>query len=233
MPAPEAEAAVRAGRIQLNRRIVTQPMTLFRPGDEVRVDGRVVALTAPSIVLMFHKPAGVVTSSQDPEGKGTVFERLQAVLPPELQRFGWHAVGRLDRDTTGLLLFTNDEEVVQHVTSPQTHLPKRYIAAVGSRADLAKLEPLRKGVELHDGVARPAKARVLEDGKVELTITEGRHHQVKRMLGAVGLPVTQLHRAAIGGLALDVPEGAWRRLTEEEVRGALRFPTPDGVSSPQ
>ncbi|MGA9523337.1 MAG: pseudouridine synthase, partial [Myxococcaceae bacterium] len=206
MPASDAEAAVRAGRVQLNGRTVTQPMTFVRPGDEVRVDGRVVSLTTPTLVLMFHKPAGVVTSSQDPEGKGTVFERLQAVLPPELQRYGWHAVGRLDRDTTGLLLFTNDEKVVQHVTSPQTHLPKRYVAVVGSRADDAKLEPLRKGIQLHDGAARPARARVLEDGRVELIITEGRHHQVKRMLGEVGLPVTQLHRTAVGRLELDVPE---------------------------
>jgi pseudouridine synthase len=205
-------------------------MTFVRPGDELRVDGRMISLTSPMVVLMFHKPVGVVTSTQDPEGKGTVFERLLAVLPSELQRYGWHAVGRLDRDTTGLLLFTNDEKVVQHITSPQTHLPKRYVAAVGSRADDAKLEPLRRGIPLHDGLARPAKARVLEDGRVELTITEGRHHQVKRMLGEVGLPVIQLHRAAIGGLELDIPEGAYRRLSEEEVGQALLFSPADGVS---
>jgi 23S rRNA pseudouridine2605 synthase/16S rRNA pseudouridine516 synthase len=223
MTAEDAETAVRAGRVQVAGRTFREPMTFVRPGDEVRVDGRAVSLEAPTIVLMFHKPAGVVTSSTDPEGNGTVFDRLLAVLPPELQRYGWHAVGRLDRDTTGLLLFTNDEKVVGHITSPETHLPKRYVAAVGSKADDAKLEPLRRGIQLHDGVARPAKARVLEDGRVELTITEGRHHQVKRMLGEVGLPVTKLHRAAIGDLELDVPEGQWRRLTNEELSSSLRF----------
>ena len=196
----------------------------MRPGDEVRLDGRQVDLRARTRVLAFHKPAGVVTSTVDREGIGTVFERLAAVLPPALRGYGWHAVGRLDRNTTGLLLFTNDERFVAHATLPATHLPKRYVARVQGRADDEKLEPLRRGILLDDGPARPAAVKRRGPDEVELTITEGRYHQVKRMLAAVGLPVRALHREAVGGLVLDVPEGAVRELDPEEIRTHLGWP---------
>ncbi|HZH03322.1 MAG TPA: pseudouridine synthase, partial [Myxococcaceae bacterium] len=159
----------------------------------------------------------------DPEGVGTVFECLAQRLPPELPPHGWHTVGRLDRNTTGLLLFTNDEWLVAHVTSPKTHLPKRYLARVSGTPTEEKLDPLRGGILLEDGPTLPAGARLCEDGRVELTLTEGRNHQVKRMLGAVGLPVLALHRQAVGALVLDVPEGAVRLLTEDEVRQSLGY----------
>ena len=131
----------------------------------------------------------------------------------------------LDKDTTGLLLFTNDERFVTHATSPDTKLPKRYVARVGSRADEAKLAALRAGVRIdRDGpLTRPARAQLRGDDSVELVLTEGRFHQVKRMLNAVGLPTLALHREAVGALALDVSPGALRVLTDDEVRGALNF----------
>lgn len=220
---PEAEAAIRAGRVAIGERVVREPLAILKAGDVVRLDGRRVELGARTRVLAFHKPAGVVSSTVDPEGQGTVFERLHAVLPPALRAFGWHAVGRLDRDTTGLLLFTNDEKFVAHATRPETHLPKRYRAAVGGRVDEEKLEPLRRGIELDDGPARPAEAIAVGPDEVELVITEGRFHQVKRMLAAVGLPVRRLHRMAVGSLLLDVPEGSFRELTPEEIREKLEF----------
>lgn len=223
MPQREAEDAVKAGRVQIASRVVSSPVAAMRPGDEVKVDGRPVSVSAVTRCLMFHKPAGVVTSWTDAEGAGTVFERLLRVVTPELARFGWHAIGRLDRDTTGLLLFTNDEKLVAWATLPATHLPKRYVAKVGSVATAEKLEPLRRGVTLDDGPARPAKARIREDGSVELIITEGKNHQVKRMLGAVGLPVLRLHREAVGDVDLDVEEGAYRELTAEEISAGLGF----------
>jgi 23S rRNA pseudouridine2605 synthase/16S rRNA pseudouridine516 synthase len=125
MPLAEAERAIRTGRVKVGARCVREPLTPVRPGEPVRVDGQPVSLEAKTLVVAFHKPEGVVTSTIDPEGQGTVFERLQSALPPELHPFGWHAVGRLDRNTTGLLLFTNDERFVAHATSPQTHLSKR------------------------------------------------------------------------------------------------------------
>jgi 23S rRNA pseudouridine2605 synthase/16S rRNA pseudouridine516 synthase len=173
---------------------------------------------------MLHKPAGVVTHGSDPEGIGTVFDVLQAALPSDLHRFGWHAVGRLDRDTTGLLLFTNDERFVGHATSPDTHLAKRYVAKVGALVDDAKLEPLRRGVRIDDGeLTRPAKAKARGDDSVELTLTEGRFHQVKRMLNAVGLPTLALHREAVGALELDVPVSSYRALSDDEVAKKLGF----------
>lgn len=225
-PLAEAEAAVRAGQVTVDGRVVTQPLAAVAPGARVTVAGRAVSLEAPTRVLLFHKPAGVVTSAVDAHGGGTVFEALWRALPEPLRGYGWHAVGRLDRDTTGLLLFTNDERLVAHVTSPQTHLPKRYLARVGGAVTDEKLERLRAGVEVEAGVtSRPALARRRADDEVELTLTEGRYHQVKRMLNAVGLPTLALHREAVGGLAVDVAVGAVREATADEVRAGLGWLT--------
>ncbi len=223
MPLAAAESAIRDGRVRVGTRVVRQPLAMVRPGEPVFVDGQPVDTVPVTRCLMFHKPAGVVTSTRDDDAQGTVFQRLYAVMPFELQRFTWHAVGRLDRDTTGLLLFTNDERLVAHATSPDTHLDRRYLAEVQGTATEEKLEPLRRGVTLEDGPARPARARVLDDGRVELTITEGRFHQVKLMLAHVGLPVRQLHRDALGTLELDVAEGQYRELAPEELEARLGF----------
>ncbi|WP_224249992.1 pseudouridine synthase [Hyalangium gracile] len=223
MPRTEAERAIREGRVEVGGQVEREPFAPVQPGVEVRVDGRLCELEAPLLVLMFHKPAGVIVAGKDPEGVGTVFERLRAVLPAELQGFEWYAIGRLDRDTTGLLLFTNDERVVQHGTSPETHLPKRYVAEVAGRPSEEALARLREGLVLEDGPTRPAGARLLGPEQVELVLTEGRHHQVKRMLAAVGHPVRALHRVAVGSLVLDVPVGAWRRLSASEVSVGLGF----------
>ena len=165
-----------------------------------------------------------MTARADPEKQGTVFDRLFDTLDPALEHYQWHAVGRLDRDTTGLLLFTNDEQLVQHVTSPASKLEKVYRAHVGGH--LTDDRSLRQGMALDDGsVAQPAQVRIVGDHEVELTLTEGRNHQAKRMLGGVGLPVMKLHRVGIGTLSLDLPEAGWRELTPQEIRGELRFPS--------
>lgn len=231
LPPEEAEAAIKAGRVSLSGRVVREPLAMLRPTDEVRLDGRRIAMDAPMLGVMFHKPGGCVVSTCDETGRPTVFDLFRGSLLPDLARYGWHAIGRLDRDTTGLLLFTNDERLVRHVTLPQTHLPKRYLAKVHGTPDEARLEPLRGGVVLDDGPTRPAKVRIRGPDEVELTITEGRNHQVKRMLAAVGLPVRALHREAVGGVSLDVLEGRWRRLTDAEIREGLGF-HPASLSGP-
>ena len=224
MPLQQAETAIREGRVRLDARVEKEPMAPVHPHSRASVDGREVCLAFRTRVLAFHKPAGVVTHGSDPEGIGTVFEALSAVLPQEMQRFGWHAVGRLDRDTTGLLLFTNDEKFVAHATSPATHLPKRYVARVGAKVNDAKLEPLRRGVKLDDGeLTRPALAKARGEDAVELILTEGRFHQVKRMLNVVGLPTLALHREAVGLLELDVALGGYRELSDDEVKTKLNF----------
>ena len=223
LPRAEAEAAIRDGRVEVDGRVEREPFAPVRPGVEVRVDGQVRELAAPRLALMFHKPAGLVVHGSDPEGVGTVFERLRAVLPVELRGYEWLAVGRLDRDTTGLLLFTNEERLVAHATSPETHVPKRYVAEVEGAPSEEAVRKLREGLVLDDGPTRPAVARLLAPSRVELVLTEGRHHQVKRMLAAVGHPVRMLHREAVGEVVLDVPEGTYRLLTEAEVQRGLQF----------
>jgi 23S rRNA pseudouridine2605 synthase/16S rRNA pseudouridine516 synthase len=175
------------------------------------------------VALAFHKPPGTVVTTRAARGQHTVFELLLPQLPAELERYRWHSIGRLDRDTTGLLLFTNDARLVGHVGRPEHHLPKRYCAHVGRAPTDAELEPLRLGLVLPDGPCRPAEVRVRDGAALELTITEGRKHQVRRMLAAVGLVVKRLHREAVGGVTLDLTEGRWRRLTEAELREGLQF----------
>jgi 23S rRNA pseudouridine2605 synthase/16S rRNA pseudouridine516 synthase len=231
MPRAEAERAIREGRVEVEGRVERDPFAPVHAGSAVRVEGVPRSLEARTRAVMFHKPAGVVVHGSDPEGQGTVFERLRAVLPPELQGYEWYAVGRLDRDTTGLLLFTNEERLVAHATSPETHVPKRYVAEVAGRPSEAALERLREGVGLEEGPTRPAGARLLAPSRVELVLTEGRHHQVKRMLAAVGHPVRTLHREAVGGVCLDIAEGTCRLLTDAEVTQGLGFrdiPSPSG-----
>jgi pseudouridine synthase len=166
----------------------------------------------------------VVTAASDQHVKTETANQLLAIaLPPALSRFGWHAIGRLDRGTTGLLLFTNDERVVEHVTSPDRNLPKRYVARVSGQATDDKLVKLRRGVTLDDGPARAVSVERLGEQQLAVTISEGRNHQVKRMLGAVGLPVLELHRDTIGTVKLDVDVGQWRLLTDEEIATGLQF----------
>jgi 23S rRNA pseudouridine2605 synthase len=223
LPLNRAEDAIREGRLAIDGRVVTEPFTPVNAGSRVSLDGVLVSLAFSTRVLLFHKPAGLVTHGSDPEGIGTVFDGLAKVMAPALANFGWHAVGRLDRDTTGVLLFTNDERFVAHATSPDTHLPKRYLAQVGADVTEWMLKTLRAGITLEEGPTRPAQAQFRGPRQVELTLTEGRYHQVKRMLQAVGLPTLSLHREAVGGVDCDVPVGEVRELSKEEVRTALRF----------
>lgn len=225
LPLADAEEAIAHGRVTVDARVMKEPLAPVTVGKtRVSVDGREVSLAWRTRVLMLHKPAGVVTHGSNIRGEGTVYDVLVSALPEGLQRFGWHAVGRLDRDTTGLLLFTNDEKFVGHATSPDTKLPKRYVARVSGTVTPEKLERLRNGVLIDDGrETAPAKAKARGDDSVELTLTEGRFHQVKRMLNAVNLATLALHREAVGALELDVPEGTLREVTDDEVRSKLRF----------
>lgn len=227
----EAEGAVRAGRVRVNGKAQTRPMFALRPQDLVELDGRPVPTEGRTVVAMLHKPRAAVSSSVDAQGRPTVFDVFRAAMPEEWPRFRWHAVGRLDLNTTGLLLFTNDEKLLSHVSSPRSHLPKRYVAQVSGNATPALIRRLAEGIALEDGPARPAHARLRAPNVVELTLTEGRYHQVKRMLGALRLPVLALHREAIGDLSLDVPEGAARLLTDAEVRERLHYPAADKPQS--
>jgi len=214
---------VRDGRVMLGKKIVRQPMTQLRPKDLVKLDGQPVSLRAKTLVVMFHKPAGCLTSNTAQRGMPTVFDLLLPALPAKLRGYGWHAVGRLDVDTTGILLFTNDEHFVQHGTSPDAKLPKRYVAKVFGKFREDALVKLERGIRIEGVLTRPASARFRPPDHVELTLTEGRFHQVKRMLGAVNLPVGGLHREAIGTVELDIPAGEARLLSDDEVHKGFDY----------
>ena len=204
-----ADELIKAGRVTVNGEL-GQLNTVVGARDRVAVDGEEVSRQRLRYVLL-HKPAGVVTTAHDPQGRPTVVELVPAeprVVP----------VGRLDADTTGALLLTNDGRLAHRLAHPRYGVEKTYLAEVEGDPDEDALQRLRDGVELDGGRTAPARARRLGHGRVELVLHEGRKHQVKRMLAAVGHPVRRLHRSAYAGLTLGGLEpGACRELEPSEV----------------
>jgi 23S rRNA pseudouridine2605 synthase len=184
--------------------------TRVSDADDVRVDGRPVRAEPPTYVLL-HKPAGVVTTSRDPQGRPTAV----ALVDAGVRLF---PVGRLDRDTTGALLLTNDGALAHRLMHPRHGVEKTYLAEVEGRPAAGAVESLRRGVELDDGQTAPAGARLLAPATLELVIREGRNRQVRRMCEAIGHPVRRLHRSGYAGLSADgLAPGRWRRLSAAEV----------------
>jgi 23S rRNA pseudouridine2605 synthase len=210
-----ADELIKAGRVTVNgRRGALNDFVGSR--DVVAVDGRRVAAQELAYVLL-HKPARVVTTARDPQGRPTVVDlvRHRARVVP---------VGRLDADTTGALLLTNDGELAHRLAHPRYEVDKVYEVEVEGEPDAAALRRLTDGVELEDGLTAPAKVRRLGPLRLELTIHEGRKHQVKRMMEAVGHPVRRLHRSCYAGLDLaGLSPGKWRELSREEVASLRRF----------
>lgn len=208
------------GRVRVNGEVVTELGTRIDPeSDTVEVDGSAVR-RPPIRWILFHKPRGCLTTKDDPHGRTTVYD----VLPNDVR--GLRYVGRLDQDTEGLLLLTNEGEAVHRLMHPSYEVDREYRATVEGRPGEAALERLREGVELDDGPARALEARHVEDvghgAVVALVLREGRKREVRRMCEAVGHPVTHLLRVRFGPIRLgDLPAGEWRDLTGEEV-GALR-----------
>src|SRR2546427_1725201 len=201
---------IKAGRVRVND-ATGELNTYVHPGDRVEVDGKQVTEQALRYVLL-HKPAGTVTTARDPHGRPTVVELVKEIPERVVP------VGRLDADTTGALLLTNDGPLAHRLAHPKYGVEKVYEAEIEGEPDERDLERLRQGVELDDGLTAPAQARLLGPSTIELTLHEGRKHQVKRMCEAVGHPVRRLHRARYAGLTLEGLEpGAWRELEPSEV----------------
>jgi len=216
-----AARLVSEGRVCVNGRVERAADTWVDPlRDAVTLDGRPVG-SASALYLCLNKPKGVLTSFGDPAGRRTVYDLLDAVP-------AWvFPVGRLDRDTSGLLLLSNDSDFAERVTNPAFGLSKLYRATVAPRITQAQLEPLARGIELDDGPTRPARARLVghrgPTSVVELEIREGRNRQVRRMFRALGRRVRELRRLAIGPVQLGtLPSGSLRALTRAERAELLR-----------
>ncbi|GBC95356.1 Ribosomal large subunit pseudouridine synthase B [bacterium HR16] len=218
------EQLILQGRVRVNGQVVTQLGVQADPRcDVVEVDGKRVQLPEEHTYILLHKPAGVVTTRRDAHAARTVIDLLQGVTAPVFP------VGRLDADTTGALLLTDDGELAYRLTHPRYGVPKTYLVEVRGEVKEEAIRRLREGVALEDGTTAPAqvqKVRTLADRKttlLRLTIHEGRKRQVKRMCTAVGHPVVRLHRERFGPLTLrNLPAGAWRHLTAEEVTALRR-----------
>lgn len=211
----EAQRAVRGGRVAVEGATVRDPAVKVVEGAAVTLDGAPVGPRGPRY-LMLHKPAGCVCATSD-----GVHPTVLDLLPPAA-RDGLHVAGRLDLDVTGLVLLTDDGDWSHRVTAPRRKCPKTYRAELAEPIGEDALADLRRGVRLR-GEERdtpPAVVERLGPASVQITVTEGRYHQVKRMFAAVGNRVTALHRERIGPVTLDraLPPGAWRALTEAEVR---------------
>ncbi|HEV2689168.1 MAG TPA: pseudouridine synthase [Bryobacteraceae bacterium] len=213
----EARSWIGAGRVRVNGRVIQNPehwVDLER--DRVTLDGKPLRPARKAYILLY-KPKGYLTTYGDPEGRPTVYDLIT-------EAGGWLApVGRLDLDTSGLLLLTNDTDFAERVMNPEHKVPKTYQVKAATRLTDEQIEQLRRGVELSDGPTRPATVtRLRESPKytfLELTITEGRNRQVRRMIEAVDSKVLKLVRTAIGTIRIgDLPIGKWRELTADEVR---------------
>lgn len=212
----ETRRWIAAGRVRVNGQVVRTPdhwVDLER--DEVTLDGKAIRAQR-KIYLLLYKPKGYLTTYKDPRGRPTIYDLLtgveQYVIP----------VGRLDLDTSGLLLLTNDTRFAERITNPDYKVPKTYYVKAAGELSEEALEPLRRGVLLKDGPTKPATVRLLRSGArntfLEITITEGRNRQVRRMLEAIGSRVRKLVRTAIGPVGLGSLEiGKYRELTPEEV----------------
>ena len=210
-----ADELIKRGRVRVNG-VTGELNTFVNEGDVVDLDGRLLVPQRIAYVLL-HKPPGVVTTASDPHGRPTVVDLVEhdsRVVP----------VGRLDADTTGALLLTNDGELAHRLAHPRYEVEKVYEAEVHGEPSDEALSQLEQGIELDDGPTAPARVRRVGPSRVELAIHEGRKHQVKRMLEAVGHRVTRLHRSRYAGLTPEGLEpGQWRELSDAEVAALVEL----------
>lgn len=215
----EARELIRAGRVLVDGLPCRSPEAKVSMDAPVAVDGAPVGADRP-VYLMLHKPAGVVSSTAEP-GERTVLDLLDS----EYRNIGLFPAGRLDKDTEGLLLLTNDGPLAHRLLAPKNHVDKVYYLEVDGVLDQKDAEAVRAGVVLGDGYAcLPAELELLSSHSAHITLHEGKYHQIKRMMAALGKPVIYLKRLRFGPLELDegLPKGGWRALTEEELKAILR-----------
>ena len=209
-----AKEWLRRGRVTVNGAPARDGAAAVDPEkDEIALDGEAI-IYRREMHVMLNKPAGVLTAANDPR-RETVLD----LLPPAYRACGCMPVGRLDKDTTGLLLLTTDGTLAHRLIAPERHVDKVYEAEVEGALEEADIAAFAQGIPLKDFTALPARLEILGPGRGRVTVREGKYHQVKRMFGARGKPVLRLHRTAFGPLALDagLAPGKYRELTEKEI----------------
>ena len=206
------EELIADGRVTVGGVVAELGRRVDVDNDEVAVDGAVVGIRPGLVHYLLNKPTGVITTADDPQGRPTVVQ----MVPTEPRVF---PVGRLDADTEGLLLLTNDGALTHRLTHPSFGVEKEYLASVKGTPTRGEIRRLREGIQLDDGPTAPARVTAVDDSLLRITIHEGRNRQVRRMCEAIGHPVTRLVRTRIGPLVdRQLKPGEWRELTREEVR---------------
>lgn len=216
----EAKELAKAGRVTVNGQVVRQSDVKVQETDLIAVDGNPIEEAGP-VYLMLHKPAGLVSATEDAREKTVL-----SLLPERYQKLGLFPAGRLDKDTEGLLLMTNDGPLTHRLLAPKSHVDKVYYVEVDGVLDREDCAAVESGMTLGDGyTCLPGHLEVLEDGRCAyITLHEGKYHQIKRMMAARGKPVVYLKRLKFGPLELDpqLAKGSWRALTEAEISALFR-----------
>lgn len=213
----KSEAIVLEGRVKINNIVVTSLGTLVEETDVVKVDDQVITLEETKVYIMLNKPLGCVTTSDDQFNRTTVLDYVdikERIYP----------IGRLDYNTTGMLLLTNDGDLANKIMHPSTHLTKTYIAKVKGTPTEIEMKQFESGVMIDDRMTSPAKIKILKPGLVQVQIYEGRNRQVRKMLEAIEHPVISLKRSNIGSLELgNLKQGTYRHLTSEEINYLINY----------
>lgn len=213
----KSEEFIRHGEVKVNGKLITEPGYKVDPEqDKILVRGEDISLET-KVYILLNKPAGYISTVDDPQNRKTVLD----IIPNISQRI--YPVGRLDRDSRGLLLLTNDGDLTYKLTHPSHEIQKTYLVEIKDRIKQNKINKLEQGIELEDGLTSPAKAKILKSGDnnsiFTLTISEGRNRQVRRMCKKIGYRVIDLKRIRIGPLSLDeIPEGKYRYLSDKEIK---------------
>ncbi|HHW49281.1 MAG TPA: rRNA pseudouridine synthase [Clostridiaceae bacterium] len=221
----KAEELIAQGRVCVNGVRIKDMGVKVSSGDVVEVDGKKVNLEEKKVYIMLNKPVGYISSAKDQFGRKTVLDLVKDVK----ERI--YPVGRLDYDTSGLILLTNDGEFAYVLTHPSSEIDKVYSVVVKGAVSKDKIKAFKKGIKIDNYITSPAKLRIINitdnTSTVEITIHEGKNRQVRKMCKAIGHPVLKLKRIAIGPLKLgDLEEGKWRHLTEQEVKALKNYAKP-------
>lgn len=213
----KSEAIVLEGRVKINNVVVTSLGTLVEENDVVMVDDQVITLEETKVYIMLNKPLECVTTSDDQFNRTTVLDYVDVK-----ERI--YPIGRLDYNTTGMLLLTNDGDLANKIMHPSTHLTKTYVAKVKGTPTEGEMKQFESGVMIDDRMTSPAKIKILKPGLVQVQIYEGRNRQVRKMLEAIEHPVITLKRSNIGTLELgNLKQGTYRHLTSEEINYLINY----------